>query len=57
MKIEGGQFGKKGTSGRKDEERVMEGWIWLKYIIYMYENVMMKPIKTYQKKVFVCVHV
>jgi hypothetical protein len=25
MKIEGGQFGKKGTSGRKDEERVMEG--------------------------------
>jgi hypothetical protein len=24
-----------------------EGWIWLKYIVYMYENVMMKPSISY----------
>jgi hypothetical protein len=50
MKEEEALFGKKkGTSGKAGagQKRVIEGWIWSKYITYMYENVIMKSIIQY----------
>jgi hypothetical protein len=44
--VEGRFFGKrKGTSGRRRTREDTGWWTWLKYFVYMYENIMRKPIK------------
>jgi hypothetical protein len=43
MNVKGRFIG--GTSERQDVNKsVMGGWIWMKFIVYMYENAIMKPL-------------
>jgi hypothetical protein len=47
MKIEGGLLGKRKESMGGGDSTGKWGMIWSKYIIDMYENVMMQPISLY----------
>jgi hypothetical protein len=49
IKVEEGLFGKRIIGGGGARGGSMVGWILSKYIIYLYENVRMKPIKMYKK--------